>query len=51
MNTQRKIIYAERMNVIKGESVHDQVVKYIPDYVRTTVHGAVNADEMPEKWI
>ena len=50
MNTQRKIIYAERMNVIKGESVHDQVVKYIPDYVRTTVHGAVNADEMPEKW-
>ena len=50
MNTQRKIIYAERMNVIKGESVHDQVVKYIPDYVRATVHGAVNADEMPEKW-
>ena len=50
MNTQRKIIYAERMNVIKGESVHDQVVRYIPDYVVTTVRSAVNADEMPEKW-
>ena len=50
MNTQRKIMYAERMNVIKGESVHDQVLKYIPDYVVSTVRGAVNADEMPEKW-
>lgn len=50
MNTQRKIIYAERMKVIKGESVHDQIVKYIPDYVAETVRGAVNADEMPEKW-
>ncbi len=50
MNNQRKIMYAERMNVIKGEGVHDQIVKYIPDYVVTTVRGAVNADEMPEKW-
>ncbi len=50
MNTQRKIMYAERMKVIKGGSVHDQVLKYIPDYVVSTVRGAVNADEMPEKW-
>ncbi len=50
MNNQRKIMYAERMKVIKGESVHDQVLKYIPDYVAATVRAAVNADQMPEKW-
>ncbi len=50
MNQQRKIIYAERMKVIKGESVHAQVLKYIPDYVREVVAGAVNIEQMPEKW-
>ncbi len=50
MNTQRKIMYAERMKVIRGEDVHQQVLKYIPDYVKTVVHDAVNADDMPEKW-
>ncbi len=50
MNQQRKIIYAERMKVLKGEDVHQQVLKYIPDYVATVVRGAVNADDMPEKW-
>ncbi len=50
MNNQRKIMYAERMKVIKGESVHEQVMKYIPDYVASVVRGAVNVDQMPEKW-
>ncbi len=50
MNTQRTIIYAERMKVIKGEDVHQQVLKYIPDFVTTVVRGAVNADDAPEKW-
>ncbi|MDE5897357.1 MAG: SEC-C domain-containing protein, partial [Clostridia bacterium] len=50
MNKQRIIMYAERMKVIRGESVHDQIVKYIPDYVTAVVRGAVNADDMPEKW-
>ena len=50
MNKQRMIMYAERMKVIKGESVHDQVLKYIPDYVRTVVGGAVNIEDIPEKW-
>ena len=50
MNNQRKIMYAERMRVIRGESVHDQVLKFIPDYVRSVVSSAVNTDQMPEKW-
>ena len=50
MNKQREVIYAERMKVLKGENVHEQVLKYIPDYVRKVVSEAVNIDEMPEKW-
>ena len=50
MNKQREVIYAERMKVLKGENVHDQVVKYIPDFVHKVVSEAVNIDEMPEKW-
>ncbi len=50
MNNQRMIIYAERMKVLKGEDVHEQVLKYIPDYVETVVRGAVNADKTPALW-
>ena len=50
MNQQRIIMYAERMRVIKGENVHEQVLKYIPGYVEVVVREAVNADESPEKW-
>ncbi len=50
MNKQREVIYAERMKVLKGENVHEQVVKFIPDFVKTVVSETVNIDEMPEKW-
>ena len=50
MNKQRMIMYAERMRVIRGESVHDEILKFIPDYVTSIVRGAVNTDDMPEKW-
>ena len=50
MNTQRTIMYAERMKVIRGESVHDQVLKYIPDFVAGVIKNAVNVDDAPEKW-
>jgi len=50
MNKQRMIMYAERMKVIRGENVHDQILKYIPDYVKKVVGEAVNTDDMPEKW-
>ncbi|MBR2646111.1 MAG: preprotein translocase subunit SecA, partial [Clostridia bacterium] len=50
MNKQREVMYAERMNVLRGENVHEQVLKYIPDYVAETLSAAVNVDDMPELW-
>lgn len=50
MNKQREIIYSERMNVIRGGDVHDQILKYIPDYVDYVVRTAVNVEELPELW-
>ena len=50
MNEQRKTIYGERMKVLKGEDVHEQMLKFIPDYVRKVVGETVNTEAMPEKW-
>ncbi len=50
MNKQRMLIYAERMKVLKGEDVHEQILKYIPDFVSELVRHAVDKNEMPEKW-
>lgn len=33
MNTQRHVMYAERMKVLRGENVHQDVLNLIPDYV------------------
>ena len=50
MNKQRMVMYEERMNVLKGADVHEQVLKYIPDYVADTLSAAVNVEDMPELW-
>ncbi len=50
MNEQRKTIYGERMKVLRGEDVHEQMLRYIPDYVAKIVSEAVNVEAMPEKW-
>ncbi len=50
MNEQRKTIYGERLKVLKGEDVHGQMLKYIPDYIEKVVGETVNTDAMPEKW-
>ncbi len=50
MNKQRIAMYEERMNVLRGANVHEQVLKYIPDYVAETIASAVNIDAMPELW-
>ncbi|MDE6557903.1 MAG: preprotein translocase subunit SecA [Clostridia bacterium] len=50
MNEQRKLIYAERLNVLRGGDVHEQILKYIPDYVESVVRESVNTDVMPEQW-
>ncbi len=50
MNKQRLVMYGERMNVLKGADVHEQVLKYIPDYVAEVLSSAVNVEAMPELW-
>ena len=50
MNEQRKTIYGERLKVLKGQDVHEQMLKYIPDYVAKILGETVNTDAMPEKW-
>ncbi len=50
MNKQRIAMYDARMNVLRGVDVHEQVLKYIPDYVAETLASAVNVDAMPELW-
>ena len=50
MNKQRLVMYENRMNVLKGVNVHEQVMKYIPDYVEEVVCSAVNVNAMPERW-
>ncbi|MBQ8323340.1 MAG: preprotein translocase subunit SecA [Clostridia bacterium] len=50
MNKQRMVMYEERMNVLRGGDVHEQVLKYIPDYVAETLSSAVNVEDMPELW-
>ncbi|MBR2903110.1 MAG: preprotein translocase subunit SecA [Clostridia bacterium] len=50
MNTQRIVIYEQRMKVLRGESIHEQVLGYIEDYVVDIVRATVNVDQMPEKW-
>ncbi len=50
MNKQRITMYEERMNVLRGVNVHEQVLKFIPDYVADTIASAVNIEAMPELW-
>ena len=50
MNEQRKTIYGERMKVLKGENIHEQILKYIPPYIEKVVGETVNVDALPEKW-
>ncbi|MBQ9118317.1 MAG: preprotein translocase subunit SecA [Clostridia bacterium] len=50
MNTQRIVIYEQRMNVLKGGDIHSQILSYVEDYVVDTLKATVNTDAMPELW-
>ncbi len=50
MNKQRIVMYEERMNVLRGGDVHEQILKYIPDFVAEVLSSAVNVEAMPELW-
>ena len=50
MNTQRKVMYEERMKVLKGENVHQDILNLIPDYVTYIINTTVNKGQEPSKW-
>ena len=49
MNAQRTVIYQERRRILKGESVHEDMVKYVGDVVGAIVRNAT-AEGSSEDW-
>jgi preprotein translocase subunit SecA len=49
LNKQRQVVYAERLRVLNGEDLHDQVQNMIDDVITAYVTGAT-ADGYPEDW-
>ncbi|MBE5765026.1 MAG: preprotein translocase subunit SecA [Clostridiales bacterium] len=50
MNRQRIVMYEERMKVLRGENIHQDVLNLIPDYVEGLFHQVVNVSQEPSSW-
>ncbi|HEX9890686.1 MAG TPA: preprotein translocase subunit SecA [Actinomycetota bacterium] len=50
MNTQRKVVYADRKRILEGEDLRDQTVDMIRGYVGAMAAGYVSPDIFPEEW-
>ncbi|MDN6553618.1 MAG: preprotein translocase subunit SecA [Bifidobacterium mongoliense] len=50
MNKQRTVIYAERQAVLKGEDIHEDILRFIADTVESYIKGADNGSEKPADW-
>jgi preprotein translocase subunit SecA len=50
MNKQRKVIYAERQAVLKGEDIHDDIERFIADTAESYIRGANNGSDKPADW-
>lgn len=50
MNTQRQVIYNERMEVLKGENTHEKILNLIPDIVAEIINNTVNVAKEPSLW-
>ncbi len=46
LNTQRQTIYAQRLQVLEGKDVKDNIIKMIDDQVARAVHGAVGENNV-----
>ncbi len=49
MNSQRTVIYAERRRILNGESVHEDMVKFIDDIVTAMVRARTQVGA-PDDW-
>ncbi|MFI3165411.1 MAG: preprotein translocase subunit SecA [Bacillota bacterium] len=50
MNTQREIMYGERNKVLDGESVHEQILKMLPDFVAEVIHDVIPRKLQKADW-
>ena len=50
MNTQRHVIYDERLKVLKGEDTHVRILNLIPDIVAEIIGNTVNISKEPTLW-
>ena len=50
MNTQRQVMYEERMKVLRGENIHQDILNLIPDYVADLIYEAVDEPNKPATW-
>lgn len=50
MNKQRTVIYSERQAVLKGEDIHEDILKFIKDTADSYVRGAMNGSDKPKDW-
>ena len=50
MNKQRTVIYSERQAVLKGEDIHEDILRFISDTVESYVKGANNGSDKPKDW-
>ncbi len=50
MNKQRKVIYAERQAVLKGEDIHEDILRFIDETVASYIRGANRGSAKPEDW-
>ena len=46
LNTQRKIIYAQRLQVLEGKDVKDSIMKMIDDTIAHAVHAAIGENHL-----
>ncbi len=50
MNLQRKIMYEERMKVLRGDDVHQDVLNLIPDFVENIIRDNADMKQSPADW-
>ena len=49
-NEQRELIYEERRRVLKGESMHDEIVRMIGDVVKAEINDVIDEGQTPTEW-
>ena len=50
MNKQRQVIYGERQAVLKGEDIHEDILRFISETITSYIRGAQNGSDKPEDW-